>query len=95
MKFAAKIRYIQDADKIQNVRPSHRAYLTDLLANEKLVAAGPFLDNYGALIIYEAPDLTGAEELIKNDPFHREGIFIDWEIHPWNTVFANKNLLPG
>lgn len=94
MKFAAKIRYIQDTDKIQSIRPAHRAYLTNLLKDGNIAATGPFTDNYGALIVYEANDLAQAEEFIRNDPFNIGGIFIDWEIHPWNVVMANKSLFP-
>ena len=41
MKFAAIIKYISDADKIQSVRPLHRAYLTSLLNQGNIVATGP------------------------------------------------------
>ena len=94
MKFAAKSKYISDAEKIQSIRPTHRAYLTELLNKGNIVATGPFTDGFGALIIYEATDIEKAESFIKNDPFNKEGIFISWEIHPWNCVMANKNLFP-
>lgn len=94
MKFAAKIKYISDADKIQSIRPLHRAYLTSLLNQGNIAATGPFTDGFGALIIYEAADYDTAESLIKNDPFCKEGIFISWEVHPWNCIMANKDLFP-
>ena len=95
MKFAAIIKYISDADKIQSVRPLHRAYLTSLLNQGNIVATGPFTDGFGALIIYEATDHDATETLIKNDPFYKEGIFISWDLHPWNCVMANKDLFPA
>jgi uncharacterized protein YciI len=95
MKFAAIIKYISDADKIQSVRPLHRAYLTSLLNQGNIVATGPFTDGFGALIIYEAIDHDATETLIKNDPFYKEGIFISWDLHPWNCVMANKDLFPA
>ena len=95
MKFAAIIKYISDADKIQSVRPLHRAYLTVLLNQGNIAATGPFTDGFGALIIYEAPDHETAESFIKNDPFNKEGIFISWEVRPWNCVMANKDVFPA
>lgn len=95
MKFAAIIKYISDTDKIQSVRPLHRAYLTSLLNQGNIVATGPFTDGFGALIIYEANDQNATESLIKSDPFYKEGIFISWELHPWNVVMANKDLFPA
>ncbi len=94
MKFAAVIEYISDAAKVSEHRPAHRAYLTELIETNRLVVAGPFLDDYGALIVYEAADAAGAEELLKGDPFHGAGIFLKWTMRPWKTVFGNPGLLP-
>jgi uncharacterized protein YciI len=54
MKFAAVIEYTQNQAKIAEVRPAHRVYLTNLLQTGRLAAAGPFTDDSGALIVYEA-----------------------------------------
>lgn len=94
MKFAAVIEYTQDKEKIAAIRPTHRAYLTKLLEDGKLVASGPFEDDYGALIVYEAADMAGAEAILKADPFHDGGIFIRWTIRPWKLLFANPQLMP-
>ncbi len=94
MKWAAVISYLQDPAVVGSHRPNHRAYLTSLLEAGKLVAAGPFTDDSGALIVYEAEDRAGAEELIRNDPFHAAGVFLKWDVRPWKTVFANPQLLP-
>jgi uncharacterized protein YciI len=95
MKFAALIEYITDREKIESVRPVHRQYLTSLLAKGQLAAAGPFLDDWGALIIYEAGTAEEAEALLKGDPFHAGGIFVRWTIRPWKAVMANRALFPG
>jgi uncharacterized protein YciI len=95
MKFAAVIEYIQDKDKIQSLRPQHRQYLQGLLAKGQLAAAGPFTDDYGALIVYEAGSADEAEKLIQGDPFHANGVFVRWVVRPWNTVMANRELFPG
>jgi uncharacterized protein YciI len=95
MRYAAVIEYIQDKDKIQSVRPTHRQYLTGLLAKGQLAIAGPFLDDYGALIVYEADSPAEAEALLQGDPFHAAGVFVRWTIRPWNTVMANRELFPA
>ncbi|MCS6975389.1 MAG: YciI family protein [Gemmatales bacterium] len=94
MKFAAVIEYTTDKAKIAAIRPEHRQYLAKLKSEEKLAASGPFLDDSGALIIYEAGSREEAETLLQNDPFHREGIFIRWQLRPWNPVMANRALFP-
>jgi len=94
VKFAAIIEYLQDKDRVAELRPVHRQYLTSLRDRGQLVAAGPFTDDSGALIVYEAPTREEAEQLLRGDPFHEHGIFLTWQLRPWNTVFANHDLLP-
>lgn len=94
MKFAAIIEYIQDKNKIAEIRPTHRAYLKSLLDNGQLAASGPFTDDSGALIIYEANTMDEAEALLQSDPFHQNGVFVQYEIRPWKPVMANHDLFP-
>ena len=95
MKFAAIIEYLQDQTKVSEIRPLHRQYLTGLKEKGQLALAGPFTDDSGALIVYEAATKEDAEKLIKGDPFFANGIFLKWHLRPWNTVMANRDLLPG
>jgi uncharacterized protein YciI len=94
MKFAAIIEYLQDKAKVAQLRPVHRQYLASLRERGQLVASGPFTDDSGALIIYEAPTREEAEKLLQGDPFHQSGIFVRWQLRPWNPVIANRDLLP-
>lgn len=95
MKFAAIIEYIQDKDKIQQIRPTHREYQRSLLAAGKLAAAGPFTDDSGALIVYEAESKEAAEKILQADPFCQNGVFVKYVLRPWNTVMANRELFPA
>ena len=86
MKFATVFRY-GNQDRIAEVRPRHREYLTSLKEQGKLFVSGPFEDDSGALIIYEADSQADAEALIAADPFHEAGVFQSYEIRPWRQVF--------
>ena len=94
MKFAAIIEYLQDKARVAELRPVHRQYLASLRERGQLVASGPFTDDSGALIIYEAPSREEAEKLLRGDPFHAGGIFVRWQLRPWNPVITNRDLLP-
>ncbi len=85
MKFAVIFQY-GNADQIPHHRPEHRAYLKDLQASGRLAAAGPFEDDSGALIVYEAESAEQAESLIRNDPFYKVGVFAQYTIKPWRQV---------
>jgi uncharacterized protein YciI len=95
MKYAAVIEYTSDAAKTEAARPAHRAYLTELLGKGQLVASGPFTDQPGALIVYEADSPEAAEAIIKADPFHAAGVFVRWTVRPWKMIFANPALMPA
>lgn len=89
MKFAALIEYTTDAAKVSEHRPAHRAYLASLLGKGQLAASGPLTDAPGALIVYEADSAEAAEAFLKADPFHAAGVFVRWQLRPWNVVLAN------
>ena len=86
MKFATVFQY-GNQDKIAEVRPRHREYLTSLKEQGKLFASGPFEDDSGALIIYEADSEADATALIEADPFREAGVFQSWTMKPWRQVF--------
>ena len=86
MKYAAFIRY-GNSDQIATVRPRHREYLGSLKEQGKLAASGPFTDDSGALIIYEAESEAEARALIQADPFRQAGVFQEIELTEWRQVF--------
>ncbi len=94
MKYAAIIEYLQDKAKVESIRPAHRQYLFGLRDQGQLAVSGPFTDASGALIVYEAGSPEEAEQLLRGDPFHQNGIFLKWVIRPWNPVIVNSGLWP-
>jgi uncharacterized protein len=85
-KFATTIEY-GNPDRIAEVRPVHREYLGRLKEQGKLWASGPFEDDSGALIIYEAETEEEARALLEADPFHEAGVFQRYTMKPWRQVF--------
>ena len=86
VKYVAVIQY-QHHDRLAEVSPSHRQYLAELKAQEKLLAAGRFTDQRWALIIYEARSEDELREMIAADPFDQAGIFAEMTINEWNQVY--------
>ncbi len=87
-KFAAILEYTSDTERLQEVRPTHREYLRDLLDSGKLYQSGPFPDGSGALIIYDVDDLSEAQVLLANDPFSKAGLITGALLKPWNIVIG-------
>ena len=81
MKFVAIIEY-QDKEKVKAFHSAHREYLRRFLENEQLRAAGPFVDDEGALWVLEAETAEAAEGIVKGDPYVEAGVIISWKIRP-------------
>jgi len=84
-KFAAILTFGNTEQRLA-ARPAHREYLKGLLDGGKLVASGPWVDDSGALIIYEAADETEARALIAADPYNSGEIVANLELREWNRV---------
>jgi uncharacterized protein YciI len=92
MKFVAIVEYNADRNKADQFRPDHRAYCSQMLEAGKLAASGPLTDGFGGLFIYEVESVAEVEDIIKADPFQREGVFKAWTIRPWTMVYCNPEL---
>ena len=66
----------------------------DAMDSDRLVISGPFTDDTGGILVYEANSAAEAEALIRDDPFAKAGVFTSWKIHEWRVVMANPKLSP-
>jgi len=92
MKFAAIIEYTTDTARIAATRPAHREYLKTLLDSGRLAISGPFADDRGGILVYEATSAEEVEKMLRDDPFTRAGVFEKWQIREWRVVMANAQL---
>jgi len=95
MKFAAIIEYAPVPETISRVRPVHRDYIQGLKKNGQIAIAGPFIDDSGGLLVYEAETAEQVDALIRDDPFFKEGVFKSWVLRAWKPVTVNPALLPA
>ena len=91
--FTLALRFPDSGDKRSEVRSRHREYLHVLKNEGKLVAAGPWGHDHGALIVYQAQNATEARKLLDNDPYAMEGVVVDAELHEWQPVVGNASAL--
>ncbi|HEV2529814.1 MAG TPA: YciI family protein [Thermomicrobiales bacterium] len=85
--FAVWAQFTNHEERLK-MRPTHRVYLAELLDKGKLVSSGPFKDDTGALLIYEAADEAEVRQLMADDPYATVGAIGSCEIKEWNRVFA-------
>jgi len=87
--FALQLTFTDNERRMQ-VRPAHREYLTTLRAAGKLLSAGPFADQSGALLIYDVADETEMREIIANDPYTSADVYEIASLQEWQPLFEMK-----
>ncbi|MDQ2683699.1 MAG: YciI family protein [Chloroflexota bacterium] len=86
--FAVSITF-GDAAKRDEVRPTHREFLKAQFDAGRLVESGPYVDDTGALLIYEAETEADVQAILERDPYWRAGsVVASVQIKEWNRVFS-------
>ncbi len=88
--FAVTLTFTDDMERRLEIRPSHREYLAALLERGNLHESGPFEDDSGALIVYDAADVAEVQELLSADPYTPAGIIAGVTIKEWNIVMSRQ-----
>lgn len=66
------------------VRPAHREYLAELAAAGKLVAAGPWVNDTGAALVYDVAELAELRRILDADPYTAAGVVAETRIREWS-----------
>jgi len=71
-------------------RAAHLEGIDALVADDRVLHAGPMLGDDGApigsVVLFEAPDLAAAREIAASDPYVTEGIFESWQVRETKVV---------
>lgn len=87
-RFAVELVYGPDREKRLAVRPEHREYVASLAEKGVVLLSGPYADDTGALIVYEAADEAAVKEIISADPY-TAGNVAEWTVREWNTLMGS------
>lgn len=86
--YAVTYFYVAETQTLDEVRPIHRAWLSQQLEAGLLLASGPLVDNPGALLIFKAESVEALAGLLDQDPFDQAGCIGERVINQWNPVFG-------
>jgi uncharacterized protein YciI len=84
--FALQLKFT-DPERRTEVRPAHRDYLAELKEAGKLVTAGPFADQTGALLIYDVADEAELRDILAKDPYTTADVYEIITLAEWQTAF--------
>ncbi|MET8356399.1 YciI family protein [Micromonospora sp. NPDC005171] len=68
--FILELSFGDEPDRLA-ARPAHRELLKALHQEGKVVMAGPFPDDSGALLIFDVPDAEAFAAIVAEDPYYR------------------------
>lgn len=84
--FALQLKF-KNNDRRLEVRPKHREYLTTLREQGKLVTAGPFGDETGALLLYDVSSESELREILTADPYTPADVYDIVLLQEWKPLF--------
>jgi uncharacterized protein YciI len=82
-KFAFFYFMVAESGAIPQAVPQHVQYW-DAHRSPGYIG-GPFADRSGGLIVFEAADLSSAEEIVRNDPFVKEEVLAQSWLKEWRA----------
>jgi hypothetical protein len=86
--YAVILSFSDDPARLE-LRPAHRERLAAHVAEGRLLAAGPWSDESGALLVFLTTTRDELDEIMSADPYYSAaGITID--IHEWNPVTRHE-----
>ena len=67
----------------------HGNYLQQLFDEQRLLFAGPFLDDAGGIAVINVSNVLEAQEIVVKDPAVVNKLF-QASLHPWLTLFDSR-----
>ncbi|MEN9604245.1 MAG: hypothetical protein RL545_934 [Actinomycetota bacterium] len=86
--FAVTYKYIDDPELINQIRPTHRVWLKELLDQDILLVSGPMVNRAASLLVFRGESVEELSALLDNDPLEVAGVIEERIIEEWNTVFG-------
>jgi uncharacterized protein YciI len=93
---ATFIFILQDKNQVALTRQiyySHVEYLSKQKKEARLFMAGPLKGQDKILQIYHTDTFAAAEEIVKNDPYVRDGFYRTYEGYEWIEANEDNNWL--
>ena len=83
--YAVQLAFSDDATRLA-VRPAHRERLAALAAEGRLLAAGPWSDDSGALLVFVVDSRESLDTILAADPYYSAPGVTVTSVQEWNPV---------
>jgi uncharacterized protein len=89
--FAVQLTFTDDPARLDH-RPAHRERLAALAADGRLLAAGPWSDESGAMLVFLVAGRDEIDEIIAADPYYSAPGVEVTGVHEWHPVTPHPAL---
>ena len=87
--YAVQLAFSDDDTRL-GLRPQHRERLATLAAEGRLLAAGPWADESGALLIFTVAERAEVDALLAEDPYYAApGVTVS-SVRKWTLVAQHE-----
>jgi uncharacterized protein YciI len=83
--YAVQLAFSDDTARL-GLRPGHRETLAGLAADRRLLAAGPWSDDSGALLVFLVESRAELDEILAADPYYSAPGVTITSVQEWNPV---------
>jgi uncharacterized protein len=87
--YAVQLSYSADPARLER-RPAHRERLAALVAQDKLLAAGPWTDDSGALLVFLVRDRDELDAILAEDPYYTAPGVTVASVQEWDPVTLHE-----
>jgi uncharacterized protein YciI len=89
--YAVQLAFSDDPARFAE-RPSHRERLAGLAADGQLLAAGPWIDDTGALLVFNVDSREALDSIMAADPYYSTPGVTVASLREWNPVTRHHAL---
>jgi uncharacterized protein YciI len=89
--YAVQLAFTDDPVRLVK-RPAHRERLAELAADGQLLAAGPWSDDTGALLVFSVDSRDALDAILAADPYYSTPGVTVTSVHEWNPVTRHHAL---
>ena len=70
---------------------AHAAFIDDLIERGHFIMGGPYAGRLGSMSIWEGMNAEQVREVMQDDPFVRNGVFVIEDVADW-TVYVDTRI---
>jgi uncharacterized protein YciI len=89
--FAVQLTFTDDPARLEH-RPAHRERLAALVADGRLLAAGPYADESGALLVFLVDGRDDLDAIMAADSYYTAPGVTVADVHEWVLVTRHEAL---